>query len=142
MKMQSVLAAKGPRLVTVSPETPIGDALKLLAEHNIGALIAVDGGRVPVGILSERDIIRSLAAGPAPTGRTVGDLMTRDVVTGSPEDDIEAVLQTMTSRHFRHLPIIDEGVLVGVVSLGDLVKALLNDYRGAVDTLETRLMTS
>ncbi|MEP6870832.1 MAG: CBS domain-containing protein [Anaerolineaceae bacterium] len=140
--MQSVLAAKGPRLVTVSPETPIGDALKLLAEHNIGALIAVDGGRVPVGILSERDIIRSLAAGPAPTGRTVGDLMTRDVVTGSPEDDIEAVLQTMTSRHFRHLPIIDEGVLVGVVSLGDLVKALLNDYRGAVDTLETRLMTS
>ena len=141
MKMQSVLAAKGRRIVTVTPQTPIGDALKLLAEHNIGALIVVDDRKLPVGMLSERDIIRSLAAGRGVRERTVGDLMTRDVVTGSPEDDIEAVLQTMTSRHFRHLPIMDDGALVGMVSLGDLVKAQLNNYRGAVDTLETRLMT-
>jgi len=115
--------------------------LKLLAEHNIGALIAVDEGRVPVGILSERDIIHSLAAGPGVRDKLVGDLMTREIVTGSPNDDIAAVLQTMTSRHFRHLPIVEEGVLVGMLTLGDLVNAQLNAYRGAVDTLETRLMT-
>ncbi|MEP7216876.1 MAG: CBS domain-containing protein [Anaerolineaceae bacterium] len=140
--MQSVLAAKGRRVVTVSPQAPIDDALKLLAEHNIGALVAIDASRKLVGMLSERDIIRSLAAGRGVRERTVGELMTRDVVTGSPDDDIEAVLQMMTSRRFRHLPIVDDGALIGVVSLGDLVKAQLNDYRGAVDTLETRLMTS
>lgn len=141
MKLQSVLAAKGPRVVTVSPSAPVSEALKLLAEHNIGALIAVAEGGVPVGILSERDIIHSLAAGRGVRDKLVGDLMTREIVTGSPNDDIEAVLQTMTSRHFRHLPIVEEGVLVGMVTLGDLVKAQLNAFRGAVDTLETRLMT-
>ena len=142
MKMQSVLAAKGPRVFVIPPDAAVTTALALLAEHNIGALIVVDDRNLPVGILSERDIIRRLAADPSATEKRVTDLMTRDVVTGTPADDIEAVLQLMTSRHFRHLPIIDEGALVGMVTIGDLVKAQLNDYRGAVDTLETQLMTS
>ena len=142
MKMQSVLAAKGPRVFVIPPDAAVTTALALLAEHNIGALIVVDDRNLPVGILSERDIIRRLAADPSATEKRVTDLMTRNVVTGTPDDDIEAVLQLMTSRHFRHLPIIDEGALVGMVTIGDLVKAQLNDYRGAVDTLETQLMTS
>ncbi len=141
MKMESVLAAKGPRVFVIDPAAAITEALALLAEHNIGALIVVDGRKLPVGILSERDIIRRLAADPSSTAKCVEDLMTHDVLTGTPADDIEAVLQLMTSRHFRHLPIIDEGLLVGMVTIGDLVKAQLNDYRGAVDTLETQLMT-
>ncbi len=142
MKMQSVLAAKGPRVVTIGPNDSVGDAVARLSAENVGVLVVVNDTFEPVGVLSERDVIRHLANGEAVLHHPVEDLMTHDVVTCSPSDDLESILQTMTSRHFRHMPILEEGKLVGLVTLGDLVKAQLAEFRGAVENLENQVMTS
>lgn len=141
MKMESVLAAKGTQTYTVSPSTTVREALALMADQNIGAVIVLGPTRMPVGILSERDIIRQIAAGVDVLAGTVGEMMTSPIVTGTPSDDVESVLHTMTSRRFRHLPIVDRNGLVGIVTIGDLVKAQLNDVRGTVATLETQLLS-
>ena len=135
----SILARKGGRVVTCRPDQPIRQALGLLAEHNIGALVVVDGTGAPVGILSERDIVRESARDERLFGRGVGEIMTRDVIVGVPEDDLRAVRHTMTERRFRHVPVVVEGRLVGIVSIGDVVKAELDQYLGEVDTLQTQV---
>ncbi|MCC6382699.1 MAG: CBS domain-containing protein [Dehalococcoidia bacterium] len=140
MKLEVVLAARGPRVLTIDAAASIRVAVARLAEHNIGALVVVDAAGHPIGILSERDVIRALAAGEDALALTVGDLMTSPVIAATPADDAEAVLQTMTTNHFRHVPIVDHGVLVGIVTIGDLVRAQLIEVRGEVVTLETRLM--
>ncbi|MBE7517628.1 MAG: CBS domain-containing protein [Thermoflexaceae bacterium] len=140
MKLESVLAAKGPQVFTTPASASIGTAIAALARNNIGALIVVDEAGIPFGILSERDIIRHFAAADDPEKATVGDWMASPVMVASPADDAEAVLRTMTSRRFRHMPVVESGRLVGMVTIGDLVKAQLNEYRGAVETLETQLM--
>lgn len=142
MKLSTVLAAKGSRVFTITPESPIREAVAVLAANNIGALIVVDSNGAPTGIISERDIIRRLSASRSVLDSTVGDLMSSPIVSGTSNDDLESVLRTMTTRRFRHLPVVDDGVLVGMVTIGDLVKAQLNEFRGAVATLETRLMES
>jgi CBS domain-containing protein len=139
MTIANILARKGPMAVTVRPEQSIREALVLLARHNIGALIAVQGER-PVGILSERDIVREAARTESFFARTVADLMTRDVVTGQPHDDLLTVAHTMTERRIRHLPVVDKDRLVGMVSIGDIVKAQRDHYQGEVDTLQTQLL--
>jgi len=140
MKLSAVLAAKGNRVFTITPGATIADAVAMLAENNIGALIvtAIDG--LPVGMLSERDIIRRLSDGPGVLTELVSDLMTSPVTSGTSNDDADSVLQTMTSKRFRHLPVVDHDELVGMVTIGDLVKSELLEFRGAVATLETRLM--
>ena len=142
MKLKDVLASKGTRVFTIEPEASIQDAIRELAEANIGALIVVDGAGSPVGILSERDVIRRMASATEVRSAKIADLMSSPITTGTPEDDADSVLQTMTTRRFRHLPVVDGGELVGMVTIGDLVKAQLNDFRGTVETLETRLMES
>ena len=139
MNIANILARKGSMAVTVRPEQSIREALALLDRHNIGALIAVEGG-LPVGILSERDIVREAAHNEGFLMRTVGDLMTRDVITGQPHDDLPSVAHTMTERRIRHLPVVDKGQLVGIVSIGDIVKAQRDHYQGEVDTLQTQLL--
>lgn len=136
MTIASILSRKGGKVVTCRPEQSIRQALALLAEHNIGALVVVDELGVPVGILSERDIVREAARDERLFARTVGEIMTRDVVVGVPEDDLRTVGHTMTERRIRHLPVIAEGRLVGIVSIGDIVKAERDQYRGEVDTLQ------
>lgn len=140
MKLEVVLAAKGPRVLTIDALSSIRAAIGRLAEQNVGALVVVDGAGTPTGILSERDVIRALANGGDVLALTVGDLMTSPVIAATPADDVDAVLQTMTTHHFRHVPIVDRGALVGIVTIGDLVRAQLVEYRGEVETLETRLM--
>lgn len=142
MKLRSVLATKGSRVVTTTPDATIREAIAMLTEHNVGALLVVGPGETLAGIISERDIIRAFAQREGVMALTVADLMTTSVVSGTPADDIEPVLQTMTARHFRHLPVVDDGHLVGLITIGDLVKAQLTHYRGTVDTLELRLMES
>jgi CBS domain-containing protein len=143
MKLSAVLAAKGTRVFTTTPDTSIQQAITELAENNIGALIVLDGPEgSPIGILSERDIIRRMAAAVEVRSAKVGDLMSSPIVTGSSEDDADSVLRTMTTNRFRHLPVVDAGELVGMVTIGDLVKAELVEFRGAVETLETQLMES
>jgi CBS domain-containing protein len=139
MNIANILARKGSIAVTVRPEESIREALLLLERHNIGALIAVQNDR-PVGILSERDIVREAAHNDRFFTRTVADLMTRDVITGQPHDDLLTVAHTMTERRIRHLPVVDKDRLVGMVSIGDIVKAQRDHYQGEVDTLQTQLL--
>ena len=139
MKISAILATKGMNVVTIRPDQSLGDAIALLSQHNIGALVVADAAGKPVGIISERDIVRSAAKSREISSAAVRQVMTQNIVTGSPHDDLNAALQTMTDRRFRHLPILDEGMLVGIVSIGDLVKAQLNEYKGEIDNLQTRM---
>jgi CBS domain-containing protein len=141
MNIANLLARKGPRVVTVQPEQSIRQALVLLAEHNIGALVVVDGSMRPVGILSERDVVRAAARDEASVfALTVSALMTRDVIVGVPQDDLASAGSTMTERRIRHLPVVDKNRLVGIISIGDIVKAQRDQYQGEVDTLQTQLI--
>jgi len=139
MNIASILARKGGKVATCRPEHTIRQALALLAQHNIGALVVVDEIAAPAGVLSERDIVREAVRDERVFGRTVGEIMTRDVVVGVPEDDLRAVRHTMTERRIRHVPVVVDGRLVGIVSIGDVVKAELDQYLGEVDTLQTQV---
>ena len=139
MNIASLLAKKGPKVVTVQPEHTIRQALGVLADHNIGALVVVDRDGGPVGILSERDIVRSAARDEDVFVKTVSALMTKDVILGVPQDDLESVGRTMTDRRIRHLPVVDQRRLVGIISIGDVVKAQRDLYRGEVENLQLEL---
>lgn len=141
MTIASLLASKGIRVVTVQPEQKIRQALSLLAEHNIGALVVVDPGARPIGILSERDVVRAAARDEHGLfDRPVSALMTRNVIVGVPQDDLTSVGATMTEKRIRHLPVVEQGRLVGIVSIGDVVKAQRDQYQGEVDTLQFQLI--
>jgi len=139
MTISNVLASKGAKVVTVRPEQTIREALALLAEHNIGAVVVTAGEGRPAGIVSERDVVRMLARDERVFDWPVSRIMTRDVIVGSPGDDLATVGYTMTEKHIRHLPVMDGGKLVGIVSIGDIVKTQRDRYQGEVDTLQTQL---
>ena len=141
MNIASILARKGSRVVTCRPDQSIRQALGLLAEHNIGALVVVDAAGAPAGILSERDVVREATRDERLFARSIGEIMTRDVIVGVPEDDLRAVRLTMTERRIRHVPVVVEGRLIGIVSIGDVVKAELDQYLGEVDTLQMQVGT-
>ena len=140
MTIATILARKGVKVVTIRPEQTLREALALLAEHSIGAVLVTDGRDTLVGILSERDIVREAVRNEKFFDRAVSAIMTREVVTGQPHDDVNAVATTMTRKRFRHLPVLDQGKIVGVISLGDIVKAQRDEYLGAIDTLETQIL--
>ncbi len=140
MNIASILAKKGPKVFTIDPEQPIRQALALLAEHNIGALVVVDKAGKPGGIISERDIVREAARNEEVFSKAVSKIMTKGVIFGAPQDDLVSVGRTMTEKRIRHLPIMDKGKLIGIVTLGDVVKAQRDQYRGEVDTLQTQIM--
>jgi CBS domain-containing protein len=140
MNVATLLAKKGVKIVTIGPQDTIRQALGRLAEHNIGALVVVDGQGAIAGIVSERDIVRALARSEAILVEPIATIMTRDVVKGTPQDDLAAVGNTMTEHRFRHLPIVEGSRLVGVISLGDVVKAQRDQYQGEVDTLQFQIL--
>lgn len=140
MNIASLLASKGVNVITIGPQETIRAALVLLAEHNIGALVVVEGPGAPIGIVSERDIVRALARAESILVQPIASIMTREVIIGTPQDDLVAVGNTMTDRRIRHLPVIEGGRLVGIVSIGDIVKAQRNQYQGEVDTLQYQLL--
>jgi CBS domain-containing protein len=140
MKVRRILATKGTHVITIAPDKQIQDAVSLLSRHNIGALVVVDAANRPVGILSERDIIHRMALDETLSTLPVHELMTHDVITGTAEDDTFSLAHTMTERRFRHIPILEEGQLIGIVSIGDILKAERDQYRGEIDTLETQIM--
>ncbi|WP_158747286.1 CBS domain-containing protein [Acidisphaera sp. L21] len=122
MLISDVLHTKGRKVFTIRPDQTVKDAVERLAEHRIGALV-VENRLKPVGIFSERDLVNRLAhSGAGVYDYKVGDLMTTPVISGHPDDTIDDMLQLMTRRRIRHLPIIESEELVGIVSLGDLVK--------------------
>ncbi len=140
MNIASLLAKKSGAPITIRPEQTVRDALALLAKHNIGALIVVNTASTPVGILSERDIVREAARNEQVFGRAVGEIMTRNVITGVPEDDLASVANVMTEKRIRHLPVVTGGKLIGIISIGDVVKAQRDTYQGKVETLETQIL--
>jgi CBS domain-containing protein len=113
----------GADVVTIAPTETVAALVTALAEHNIGALIAVDGDRV-AGIVSERDVVRRVAErGAAVLEATVGEIMTTSVVSCSSTDTVDSIAATMTERRIRHMPVIDGSELVGVISIGDVVSS-------------------
>lgn len=140
MKLMRILATKTGDVITVHPEQQIRETVRLLAEHNIGALVVVDAAEKPVGIISERDIVRRAAANEDVLSERVRDIMTKRVIIGLPQDDLYSVINTMTEKRFRHLPIMDQGRLIGIISIGDVLKAQRDAYQGEIDTLETQIM--
>ncbi len=140
MKIESILATISLRLITIHADQLIQDAVDLLAEHNVGALIVVGEPVRPLGIISERDIVREASRSEDFLAQPVGRVMTSDLVTVSPEDDVEPVIQAMISRHIRHLPVIDQQRLIGVVSIRDVLKAHLGNIQGHVHTLQAQII--
>jgi CBS domain-containing protein len=140
MNIKSILATKGVNIVTIRPEQSIREAIALLAKYNIGALVAVDDNNRPVGILSERDITRSLAKDENIFSLAVYELMTKNVITALPQDDLKSVANTMTEKRIRHLPVVERSQLIGIISIGDVVKAQRDQYKGEVDTLQTQIL--
>jgi CBS domain-containing protein len=142
MNIASILATKGGQVFTARPEQTIRQVLRLLAEHNVGALVVVGGDGAPIGMLSERDIVRHIARDETLLGHTVDSVMTKTVIVGTPQDDLVMVGHTMVESRIRHLPVMDGGKLVGLVSIGDVVNAQRNQYQGEVDTLQIQLSQS
>ena len=140
MNVKTILATKGRNVVTIQPDRRIKEAVILLARHNIGALVVVDEAQQIIGILSERDITRRAAEQDDVMTVYVRELMTQSVITALPQDDLHSVASVMTEKRIRHLPILDQGKLVGIVSIGDVVKIQRDLYKGEVDTLQTQLL--
>lgn len=129
VKVSVILSRKGADVITIARDTSVAEAVKLLTEHNVGALVVSDDGEAIAGIISERDIVSHLArAGGATLDATVEHVMTADVTTCQPDATADDVMQTMTTGRMRHLPVVDgDGQLVGIVSIGDVVKSRIDD---------------
>lgn len=124
MKIRDVLRAKGHEVVTVSPDRTVLSAMRVLVQHNIGSVVVVEGDALQ-GILTERDVLRLGARDPDSLARTpVRDAMTTELVIGVPDDELSYVMEVMTRNRIRHLPVLDEGRLVGILSIGDVVNAV------------------
>ncbi|MFB6240429.1 MAG: CBS domain-containing protein [Gemmatimonadota bacterium] len=129
MKIGDVLDHKGRDVVTVSPDRTVSDAVALLVDHDIGSLVVTDGGEV-VGIISERDALRLAARDPAGwPGVEVSEVMTEELLVAVEDDDLDYVREIMTENRVRHLPIVEEGELRGIVSIGDVVNASRRDVQ-------------
>lgn len=137
MRIAEVIRRKGADVITVAPDAGVAELVALLGEKKIGALVVSDdGGDTVVGIVSERDVVVRLAAeGPAVLERTVADIMTAEVQTCVPEDELEALARRMTDLRVRHLPVVVDGKLVAIVSIGDVVKNRLDELQDERDQL-------
>ena len=142
MKVSTILATKGNKLITIAPEQSIREAVALLAQHNIGALIVLNEAGALAGILSERDIARQLNQQDDLLSQPVQSVMTAEVITCLPQDDLMSVAHSMTERRFRHMPVMEEGTLLGMISIGDVLKAQRDYYHGQIDTLETQILAT
>ena len=129
-------------VLRVDPGTKVSEAAGILSAKKIGGVIVCDAGTMtPQGIVTERDIVRELGKrGAACLDDKVDDIMTRDLVTCDPNDRAIRVLQVMTEKRFRHMPVMDEGKLIGLVSIGDVVKARLDELSAQADALKNMIM--
>ncbi|WP_322866150.1 CBS domain-containing protein [Aquicoccus sp. G2-2] len=142
MLVHQILKSKGDaRVITIAPGTSVAEAAQILAERRIGGLIVSKDGTSVQGIISERDIVRSLAVrGAVCLDETVDQMMTRNPVCCAKADDTDMVLQRMTNGRFRHMPVVEEGELVGIVTIGDVVKARIDELAMEKSALEGMIM--
>lgn len=137
MKVRSILSGKEAGVITISPDDTLHTASTRLTEHNIGAVVAVDAEGRPAGILSERDIVRQIAAhGATALTHSVRNVMTTQLFVAVPDDELGYLSSTMTAKRIRHLPVVQDGKLVGMVSIGDLVKAQRDHFEGEARAYE------
>lgn len=142
MSVAALLTNKSGSVLTVSPTTPVCDAAKLLAENRIGAVIVTEQNDHVAGILSERDIVRGLAShGAAVMTQPVSDLMTAPVETCTRSETVDDIMQRMSDGRFRHMPVTEGAKLVGVVSIGDVVKHRINELQHEKDAMRDYIMT-
>ncbi len=135
--VKQLLERKGRRVWSLRPEAPVLEALKLMAEHGIGALVVLDGERL-AGVMSERDYARKVILhGKSSSDTPVRDIMTERVVTVTPAQTVHECMALMTEKHIRHLPVVEHGRVVGVLSIGDLVKAVIAEQADTIRALES-----
>jgi CBS domain-containing protein len=130
MNVETILRGKGAKVVTVTPETTVGDAAKMLKRARIGAVVVSSDGSDVQGILSERDIVSAMGDPTKRSGileKPVSALMTRDVLTCAPEDSVQKCMVVMTERRVRHLPVVKDEHMIGLISIGDVVKNRLEE---------------
>ncbi|WP_265587578.1 CBS domain-containing protein [Sphingomicrobium arenosum] len=136
MTIAAILEAKGSDVVSVSSETLVADAARLLGERRIGALLVLDGTGGIAGICSERDVVANLGiGGESLLEWTIERIMTAPAVTVTPDSSVESALQLMTRRRIRHLPVVESGELKGIVSIGDLVKHQIDQLAEEADAM-------
>ena len=142
MIVQQILKAKGDTaVVTVKPGTLVSDVARILAERRIGGVVVSRDGESVDGILSERDIVRSLAVrGATCLNESIDDMMTRNPVCCSRQDTSDQILSRMTDGRFRHMPVVEDGILVGIVTIGDVVSARLSELAMEKDALQGMIM--
>ena len=135
--VKMVLDSKGYEIYSVAPDTPVLDALKLMAEKGIGAVLVLEGDKV-VGIMSERDYARKVALkGKTAEGTRVSEIMTEDVIYVEPSQPIEECMALMVGKRIRHLPVLDGSNLAGIISIGDVVKAMISEQQTLIEQLES-----
>jgi CBS domain-containing protein len=135
----TILHHKGASVWTISPQATVFEAIQLLAQKNIGALPVVEGDRL-IGIFSERDYTRKVALeGKTSHTTKVREIITTDVATISPHETVEDAMRLMTDKRIRHLPVIDEGRMIGLVSIGDMVNCIISAQSAAIDQMEAYL---
>ena len=136
MLVKNILVGKRGNVGTIEPTADLTAAVKLLAERRIGAVVILGADNRIVGILSERDIVRVLAEhGPTALNHPVGQVMTRDVKTCSEDDTIGGLMSRMTTGKFRHMPVVEQGKLIGIVSIGDVVKNRVEEIEHEAEAL-------
>jgi CBS domain-containing protein len=134
--VHNILEEKGTNLWSVSPQTKLIDALKLMTDQNIGALLVLEGDAV-IGIISERDFVRKIVQKEdCPLQNPVSEMMTPNVFTVAPSDSIEQCMKMMTIKRIRHLPVIEDNKPVGMISIGDVIKAILNSREFTIEQME------
>jgi len=142
LTVRDLLGKKGGHVWSVSPESTVYDALQLMAEKNVGAVLVLTG-RELTGILSERDYARQvILKGKASRDTPVREIMTTKVVCVAPERTVEDCMALMTDKHIRHLPVLAGGELVGVLSIGDVVKAVISEKQFMIEQLESYITSS
>jgi CBS domain-containing protein len=143
MTVRAILDLKGRDVTTVAPDKTLGDAASLLSQHKIGALVVTGADRRVTGILSERDIVKAVStAGAAALEDKVATRMTREVVTCGPQDTMAELMGRMTAGRFRHVPVVENGRLVGIISIGDVVKHRLAEMERESSALRDYIRTA
>lgn len=134
--VKHLLDRKGRFIIAVQPDDSVLDAIRVMAEKNIGAVVVMQGDEL-LGIMSERDYARKvIVKGKASDNTPVSDIMTSDVLTTSGSETANACMEKMTERKIRHLPVVDDGTVVGMISIGDLVEAIIADQQEEIEQLE------
>jgi len=140
MKIADVLASKGINVITIQPHQTIKEAIDLMEVHDIGGLVVVNQLEEIQGIITERDLIRYAATENPTFSSQIESVMSKNVIVGVLQDEIDSVAHTMTEKRFRHLPVIDGDKLIGILTIGDIVKAQRDRYEGELHTLQIQII--